>query len=711
MAEKSSLCRICSAMCGVTLSLDDANRIQSIKGDRDHPVSKGYACSKGLQGPAMLYDEGRLLQPMKRRADGIFAPIALDDALDEIATKLKGIIDESGATSVAMFKGTQIYQNATASQMIEDWMAAIGSSNFFTTTTIDQSSHMVTMGRMGMWNAGKQRFEGSDVALFVGTNPLVSVAGYGLLDYDPARRLKSARQKGLKLIVIDPRRTETAIQADCFLQPRPGEDPSILAGIIRIILRNGWQDHDFCHDHVAGMEALSSAVEPFTPEYVARRAGIAALDLEAAAAMFARDSKRGIAIIGTGATMAPRSNLADHLVETLNVICGRLLRAGEVVLNPGVLSPKRSFVAEVIPAARGWEEGPKSSTGHGTLFGEKMSGILADEMLLTGDGRIRALFVDGANPAVALPDQTKAIAGLQRLDLLVAVEPFMTATALLSHYVIPPKLLYERADVAKPPGFEGFLSGPAFNQFLPAIVDPPRGSQVIDDWYLFWALAKRLKLRLSYAGVSLDLTGDAPTTEDLLELMFRDARIPLEVVRGFPLGHIFDDEEVLVEAGDPNSPHRFQIAPADVVAELKAVSKEAESPLGDETYPFRLVVRRIRSTHNSLGRNFAETRKRGTTNPLYVNPSDLEMLRLSDGAQIFIETETAKVSAVVAADPTMRRGVVSMTHCWGLLPDEQTDRAGVATSRLVRTDIRVETINAMPAMSAIPIRISAIRNA
>jgi anaerobic selenocysteine-containing dehydrogenase len=279
----------------------------------------------------------------------------------------------------------------------------------------------------------------------------------------------------------------------------------------------------------------------------------------------------------------------------------------------------------------------------------------------------------------------------------------MTATAVLSHYIIPPKLLYERVDVAKPAGFEGFLAGPAFNQYLPAVVGLPQDSELVDDWYPFWALAKRLNVQLSFAGQPLDLTGAVPSTDELLDILFRDSRIPLDTLRQHPRGKIFDEDAFFVSERDPASTNRFDIAPDDVVAELLEVL--TERPRTSAKYPFLLTVRRIRSTHNSLGRNFGATRKRGTFNPVYVHPDDLCSLDLDDGEQIELASEVASVSAIVSADATMQRGVVSMTHCWGMLPEDDYETMGVSTSQLVRTDIGVEPINAMPAMSAIPVRL------
>lgn len=707
MEERASMCRICTAQCGTVVRLENG-RVTLVRADRDHPVGRGFACIKGLQAPEAMYQADRILRPLKKTTAG-FVEVGLEQALDEIAVAVARIVETSGADAIAAFKGTQTYQNATASEILPAWIAALGSRSYYTTNTIDQSSHIVTMSRMGMWDAGKPGLEQCDVVLLVGTNPLVSVAGYGLLDYDPVKRLKAERKRGLKLILIDPRRTETAANADHHLQPFPGNDAAIMASILHVVLREGWEDRAFCERFTNGVAAIKAAVERFSPSFTGQVAGLDPAAIETAAAMFARDAKRGIAIIGTGGTMAPRSNLSDHLVETLNVICGRVRRAGDLIPNPGVVRPPRTYREAVLTPGRGWESGPKTSTGHGAIFGERMSGILADEMLATDAHRIRALFVQGANPAVALPNQAKAVAGLSALDLLVAVEPFMTATAQLSHYIIPPKMLYERTDIAKPPDLEGFLSGPNFNQYLPALVDPPAGSQVIDDWYLYWSLAKRLGLTLNFGGTTLDFDAPPPTTDDLLDVLLKDARIPLDELRTYPRGHIFDAEDVFVEEA-PDDGARFELAPDDVIADLDELHRSiaVTRSRDDAEYPFRLIVRRIRSSQNSFGRTLSDARNRGHSNPLFVHPADLAKLDLVQGDRVKIAAKAAELIVTVSADDSMRCGVVSMTHCWGVLPGGDYDAVGVSTSRLVDTEAGVEPINAMPTMSAIPVRLEAV---
>jgi anaerobic selenocysteine-containing dehydrogenase len=708
MREAISVCRVCSGFCGLTVTVDDDGRAVKVRGDRRHPVSRGFACSKGLDIPDQTNRPDRVLRPLKRLEDGRFVELPLSDALDEIAERLNAILDEDGGRAVATFSGTNHWHNNPVSYLHEAFLAALGSPNKYTTGTIDQSAHLVTMGRMGIWAPGRRPFEDCDVSLMLGSNPLVSLGAYMAISVDPVKRLKEAKARGMKLIVIDPRRSETAAHADLFLQPMPGHDAAILAALIRIILANGWHDAEFCDRYVEGLEAMRAAVAPFTAEAVAARAGIAAEQLEQAAAMFARDNRRGHAIVGTGGTMAPHSNLIDHLIETLTVICGRFLREGDRIPNIGVFSPPAPVHAEVIPIGRMWETSPQTTTGYGQLFGEFPSTMLPDEILTDAPGRIRALFVNGANPAACLPDQRKAVRALAALDLLVSIEPNMSATARLCSYIIPPLLQLEREDVLFGPRTERLLGHIPFAQWIPAAVQPPTGAELIDDWQLYWALAERLGLQLTVGPHVLlpageDRTGPVamPTTEALLETILAGSRVPFATVRNAPLGVMCEDE-AFIAPPRPEATARFTLAPADVLDEIATVASEDLDAEG-AGYSHRLTVRRERAMMNSLEPwRPGENRPRGA--PAYFHPEDIALLGLGEDDEIEIVSETGRLRAAVRTDAALRRGVVSISQCRGPLPGE--DESVGSTSLLVRTDRDIETINAMPRFTAIPVNVT-----
>jgi len=193
-----------------------------------------------LQAPDAHNGPQRLLNPLKRMPDGAFQSIALEQALDEIGEQLRRIIERAGPDAIAAFRGTQSGLNSTANYMLPAWLRAIGSPSFFSTMTVDQSAKWVTVERLGTWAAGRHPFHDSDVLMVIGGNPLVSISTVGFDTINVARRIKEAKARGTKLIVIDPRFTETARHADLFLQPRPGEDPAIVAGLLRILERELW---------------------------------------------------------------------------------------------------------------------------------------------------------------------------------------------------------------------------------------------------------------------------------------------------------------------------------------------------------------------------------------------------------------------------------------------------------------------------------------
>lgn len=704
MREAKSFCRICAGFCGMVLSLDSNDRIVAVRGDKGNPHSRGFACIKGLQAPAAHNGEQRLLHPLKRTSDGALRRIALEDAIGEIAEALGRIVDRDGPAALAAFRGTINVFSAASSQMVSDFLSAFGSSGFYSTMTIDQSAKWVTAERLGIWGGGGQAFANADVWLWAGINPLVSLSN---LSNNPALALKEAKARGLKLIVIDPRRTETARHADLFLQPRPGEDVAIAAGLLHIVLANGWHDHEFCERYVEGLDELRAAVAPVTPDRVAAQAGIDTDGLRLAARMFARDGRRGMARAGTGVCMAPHSNLADHLYECLNVVCGRYLREGEAVPNPGVLGPAYPIRAEVIGPFRSWEQSERSRIGgYGMLFGEKMTGVLADEILTPGEGRVRALVVDGGNPASAVPDQHKFVRAMRDLELLVTIDPYLTTTARLAHYILPPTVFYEHTDMA-PPAYETALFGVPYAAYTDAVSAVPEGADIADDWLMLFKIAQRAGRAITFRGVELDMSA-LPTSDLLHGILCSGGRLTLEQLRA-NAGKIVPLEPVKVDEGSGHG-GKFAVAPPDVVEELATVVRRPHLPASAGHFTHRLISRRLREVSNSMYHDLPAVRRRLRYNPAYMNPDDLSRLALASGDRVSIASDHGRIDAIVEADADIRPGTISMAHSWGGLPGEADySQVGAYTGLLISTDRNIETINAMPRQTAIPVRIEPCR--
>ncbi|MDH3707232.1 MAG: molybdopterin-dependent oxidoreductase, partial [Acidimicrobiia bacterium] len=446
---RHSFCRICHAACPVEVDVDVGhNRVVAVRGVRDDPLFEGYTCIKGRQLPDQIHHPDRLRAPLRRAPGGHFETVGTAEALDEIADQLRRIVDRHGPGAIATYTGTGGYQNSVAVETARGFHKGLGSRSFYTSITIDQPAKATAPGISGWWEAGFHDFRTADVLVAVGYNPMVSSYGPvgGLQGTNPTTILRRARDRGLKLVVIDPRRTELATFADIHLQVRPGEDSAVLAGMLRVILTEHRHDAEFCEGWVDGLDRLRAEVEPFTPDVVADRAGIDADDLVAAARLFA-DGDRGTIGTGTGPNMAPDSALTEHLAVTANIVCGRVNQVGDRLESGAFLQPDMPRRAQAI-APRDPRRGPAHRfRGLRGYAGEMLATVLAEEILEPGDGQVRALIVSGGNPAVAFPDQELTLRALRDLDLLVVIDHRMTATAREADFVLAPRLSLERADV------------------------------------------------------------------------------------------------------------------------------------------------------------------------------------------------------------------------------------------------------------------------
>ena len=707
---RRSFCRVCHASCPIDVDVqtDDATlpggRVVAIRGVPEDPLFKGYTCIKGRQLPEQMHHPARLRAPLKRTGDGRFEEVDSASAFDEIAAALRTIIDTYGPRAVASYTGTGGYQNSVAVPVARAWHQGFGSSSFYTSVTIDQPAKTTAPFRIGIWEAGYHGFADADVLLAIGYNPMVSSYGPvgGLQGTDPFVVMRAAKKRGMKLVVVDPRKTELASFADVHLQVRPGEDPTLLAGMINVALAEGLIDHEFCEQWVGDLSALAAHVAPFTPEYVADRCDIPVDDFFAAIRMFAT-GPRGTAGTGTGPNMAPHSSLTEHLSMVLNTILGRVNRAGDRLESGWFLYPETPRRAQVIAARPPATGAPARIRGLRGYRGEMPAATLAEEILTEGDGKIRALIVSGGNPAVAWPDQELTLEALSSLDLLVVLDHRMTATADLAHYVIAPKLSLERADI--PHLMDRWFRAP-YTNYSPATIDT--AEDVHNEWEVFWELSRRLGTPIPLLGGEIPLDRK-PTDDEVIDLAYANSRMPMDDVRA-NLGVVHEDLAMVVQPADEGIGAKFTVAPDDLMAELDAVHASASARPDDE-FPFRLVSRRLKAILNSLGTELSALRKSaGTTNHAYMNPEDMADLEILDDDLVEITSRRSSVTGVAKAAPDVRRGVVSMAHSWGAgLNDDKVRDIGTTTSRLVSTSDGYDTVTGMVIQSAIPVRLARVR--
>jgi anaerobic selenocysteine-containing dehydrogenase len=289
------------------------------------------------------------------------------------------------------------------------------------------------------------------------------------------------------------------------------------------------------------------------------------------------------------------------------------------------------------------------------------------------------------------------------------MDPYMSVTARLAHYVLPPTMMYERSDlpIAVPGANIGTVS---WAQYTPPVIAVPKGSDLVEDWYPYWAIGKRLGLAMQFNGFELDFGANRPpTTDEMLEMRAASGRITLpeliEDLKRHPAGRIHDHPSAIVQPPRPGANARFDVMPADVADELlEFLSSDLVAGAGPGTGHSHLMIsRRMNRVMNSVGNNLKATLKRDPINPAYMNPADITALGITPGDRVEIASDHGRIETVAQPDKAVRPGVVSISHCWGGLPGE--DGPGVNTNLLIPDDRHLASVNMMPRMSAVPVNV------
>ena len=672
---------------------------------------------KGRALPNAHYSPTRLLHSVKLGADGRHHPINTNTALAEIAEKVADIVDRHGPRSVALLIGQPASAYPAAAHMAVAFMKALGSGMVFTTATIDQPGLIVANALHGEWEAGRIASHEADALLMVGGNPVISKQ---YLSQNPARKLKDSVNGGAKLIVIDPRATETARRAHVHLAVRPGEDATVLAGLINRLIRKDALDHSFITENVTGFDALKKAVEAFTPDYVARRADIAIEDFLLAADILAQ-ARRAFVGGGTGISMSGHGNLCFYLLLCLQSIRGFWPREGDTFADPRVLRPKTEPKAQPrnpYPATFGDELRVR---GLMPSVAGLPAGALCEEILKPGEGQIRALFCL-SNPMISMPDTELTAKALRSLDLLVTPNIEMSATSQVSHYVIATKYLLETPGATHfVEGVKPFHHGYGWEvphaQYTPAVIDPPPGSDLVEEAHMFYRIAQHMGLPISLStGAGLDFSDDSesddwldmenePTTDQLFDIYCRGSAVPLDRVRAQDGPHIYKEVYQQILQRDATCSARLDVGNTSMIEELHLLVRDTAS---DAAYPFKLIPRRANQVIGSTLRMTPGINKT-TYNPAFMNPSDLDRLGLESGQLLEIRSRHGSVRAIAAEDPDLKAGVLSITHSYGPAPDENDDVSIVGTNvnLLLSLDEDFDPITGMPLMGAVPVSISA----
>jgi anaerobic selenocysteine-containing dehydrogenase len=693
------ICPLCEACCGLELGMD-GERVVSVRGYEADVSSHGFICPKGAVLGELHDDPDRLRVPLVKR-DGRHVEVTWDEAFAEIERRLPPILAR-GRDAVAVSLGNPTAHKFGLLLYGARFGRALATKNIYSASTLDQMPKQLACGLMfGHWlSVPVPDLARTDLLVVLGANPVVSNGSMWTVP-DFRGKAKAMQARGGKLIVIDPRRTETAALADHHLFIRPGGDAFLLLGIANVLVEERLVKLGRLADHVAGLDDFTAAVAPFTPARVAGRCGIAATEIEELARTIA--AATGAAVYGRiGTCTQEYGTLASWLVDAINVLTGNLDAPG------GAMFPKAAaFAANTVGTpgrGKGITTGRRRSrvSGAPEIFGEFPMGCLAEEIETPGDGQVRALVTIASNPVLSAPNGARLARAFVGLELLISLDIYLNETTRHADVILPGLSPLEDAhyDVAFPQ-----LAWRNTARFSPAVLPRP-------DRPAEWELLLRLTAIAMGRGAAADLralddelTADdvrrtaGPFAEPMLAAV-RDLRGPERVLelalRAGPYGDRFGQQpgglslaklrahpegidlgELAARVPEvlrtPSG--KIELAPAMLVADLARVAADLERPV-----PSLVVIgRRQLRSNNSWMHNLptlASGRFRCTA---LVHPSDAARHGLANGARAELVRGDRTITVEVELSDHMMPGVISVPHGWG--HDVAGTRMQVAAAR------------------------------
>jgi anaerobic selenocysteine-containing dehydrogenase len=640
LVDHRTFCRFCVALCGLVVTTD-GERVVRVRGDDEHPLSRGYTCAKGRALGAAHHDPRRLDRPLIRR-DGALVEVSWAELLDDLTPRVIDVIAEGGPDAVGSYVATASAFDANGRRIGERLFRAIGSRSKYSTTTIDTPckplvSELMT-GYPGLIPTLDHDHAG--LVVLIGVNPVVSHGHFNGFP-DPVTRLRRLAARG-ELWVVDPRRTETAKLATTHVAPKPGTDYAIVAHAIRELLRDGAAQPHLAA-RASGLDELRTAVEPFDRDRTSQRCGVDPEVLDRLVAAI-RTHGRVAVQTGTGATMAEAANVTEWLVWALHVVTDSWERPGGMWFNPGFL--RQLDTRSVRRPAGAAAPGPRSRPDLPARWGEYPCAAFADEVEA---GNLRALFVLGGNPVTSLPNSARVRAALGALDVLVVSDVVHTETTELATHVLPCLGQLERPDV---PHFIDQYQTMVASQYTAPVVAP-----VAERKPMWWPLA-HLARRLGH-DILDGRDPDAVTDEELVDELACRSRSGTAALRGHPTALVSERVaepwvERTVLADD-----RWQLAPAELVSQLEQLEQlEREATATSLVLTPRRQLRHL----NSQLRDVAAPGGRSDRPEVLINPDDAAAVGVADGAPIAVRSARGVIRAQARVDPDIRAGVVSVPH-------------------------------------------------
>jgi anaerobic selenocysteine-containing dehydrogenase len=732
------ICPFCEACCGLEVELGQdpgERRVVRIRGDQADVFSHGYLCPKAVGLKDLHDDPDRLRTPLIKRA-GAFVPASWDEAYAEIERRLPPVIAAGGANAVATLLGNPVAHKMSLMLYFPHLAKALGTRNMFSASSVDQVPKMLSVGLMfGTWlSVPVPDIERSDLLVILGANPMVSNGSLWTVP-DFRAKAKALRARGGKIVVVDPRRTETAQVADAHHFIRPGADVFFLLGIAHALFEEKLVRIGRLAPHVAGLGQLEAAVAGYAPERVASRCGIDAAAIRELARALAT-TRRAVIYGRIGTCTQQFGTLSSWLIDVINVLTGHLDEEG------GAMFPKAAAFGANTRGASGAGRGVATGryrsrvSGAPEVAGELPITCLAEEIDTPGVGQVKALITIAGNPVLSAPNGPRLAAALDRLDFMVSLDIYLNETSRHADVILPGPSPLEDAhyDVtfaqfshrnharysapvlartgAAPDEWESMLRIAAIVKGLGAKAD----IEALDD-----DLFERDVQRAAGADCARVMAALAPLRgpERMLDLALRSGPygdrfgdnpegLTLAKIRAAPSGIDLGPMTQRIPEALRTPSGRIELAPPLLLGDLARVAADLASPAPELV----IVGRRQLRSNNSWMHNLPVLAKGAYRCTALVHPLDANRLGLLDGAMARIRNGQRQIEVQVELSAEMMPGVVSLPHGWGHdLPGTQlgvaAERPGVNLNALLDENLR-DPLSGNAVLSGVAVQMSPI---
>jgi anaerobic selenocysteine-containing dehydrogenase len=671
-------CHLCEANCGLLIQVE-GRKVLSIKGDPDNPLSRGHICPKATAIADLQDDPDRLRKPMKRTGEH-WEEVSWDQAYAEIGEKVRAVLAKD-ERSTALYVGNPNAHNYANILTSGDLKKALRTKTMFSASTLDQMPHQVSnlwlYGHSGLWAVPD--IDRTETMIIMGGNPMASNGSTWTVP-DFKNRAKALQKRGGQLIVIDPRRSETAKIADKHLFIRPVGDAWFLIALLLTIRMKGQKNRDY----IDGWETVWAVLAGFDAASCAARAGVDLSEIEHVADRMLRGPAALYGRIGSATQSF--GTLCSWLIALANIATGQLDRQGGLLFT----LPAADTVAALGAGAMGRFHSRVS--GHPEVLGEFPAACMAEEMETPGEGQIKALFLLAGNPVLSSPNGRRLDEALGRLDLMVSIDMYMNETARRAHYILPPAGPLEKDHYGL------FLLPIAVRNI--AKYSPPifeKDAETLADWEIIRGLAAAITGKAP----------DSPTPPEMLDGLLRAGpyQTSLEALAAAPSGLDFGELNAgLFPERLRTADKRINVARPEMLADLERLAATGQAQDG-----LVLIGRRHVRSNNSWLHNSARLVKGPDRCTMMMNPADARARNLGDGSLAEVSSRTGNIRIAVEVTDDVMPGVVSIPHGWGHgLPGVRMTvagaHAGVSINDLTDESL-IDPISGNAALSGVPVEV------